>query len=164
MTQYPKLDYFFFDIPVYRCSQDKHSAEMDSEKCRFLGRLQRTSTAEINDDLERLFDREVSYPWRFNDIIGWIRLFVLGPQLRGELWWNRTTRQVKRGRKRFSFDGEAFELNLLNVNDSTEIVRLILERLNSLNRHFLFKGRYIDLSLFMNLSPYINWQSLMQSQ
>jgi len=163
MAEYPKTDYFFFELPVYRCSEAEHSTETESAKRRYLKKFDRPSVPQLHDDLVRLFYDLYGYPWRYNDVIGWIRLFVLGCQLRGDLWWNHTKRQVRRGRKKFIFAGKAFELNVLNVNDSAEIERLLFERLHSTNEDFVLKGRYIDISLLTNLSPYINWQSLIQS-
>src|SRR3990172_122407 len=53
-----------FEIPIYRCNEDKHSDEMAKEKARYLSplsRLQSYATA------ERRFDEEEWYPWRYNE-------------------------------------------------------------------------------------------------
>lgn len=86
------MEKYFFDIPIYRCTIDKHTDELDKEKQKHLQHLVDLHGPEVKDSrsyewAEHYFDRERWYPWRYNEIIGWIRLYILGPQIRGELWF-----------------------------------------------------------------------------
>ena len=95
MIQYSTVDRVFFEIPVYRCSFDAHSAEMESDKQRLIGHLSREDTPQTYDAMLHYFDTKVWYSWKYNEIVGWITLAVISSQFRAELWWNRATRQVR---------------------------------------------------------------------
>lgn len=158
-------DMYFFDIPIYRCTLSKHTQEMITEKTNLLKTLNPSEFARNNQDLYAdfgdYFDRHVWYSWRYNDIIGWIRLFVCGTQLRGDLWWVNTQRIVRRGKKDFRYSGKAFESQNLENETSDEIFETLCNCLKMLSKDRPIKGRYIDMELIMTLGPYVNWRKLM---
>ena len=67
-------------------------------------------------------------------------------------------------RKTFEFRGKVFELDVLGINDSTEITRLLTNELTLALKFRPFKGRYVDLTPFKNISLHIDWISFMESK
>jgi len=159
---------FFLDIPVYRCTQEKHTKEMEMEKRGLIQYLESSGVPRENAptaylNAENHFDRNLWYSWKYNDIIGWIRLFVCGRQLRGEYWWVTSRRIIKRGKKEFSYCGKAFESEDIISEDSNQIFSILCGLLNQLSKERPFKSRYIDMELLLTLGPYINWRELIDS-
>ena len=157
---------YVFEIPVYRCSRDKHAMEMERNRERIAERLRRYGgnglpSGFFEECVQRFHAREW-YPWKFNEIVGWIRLYVLGRQIRGETWFIRAKR-IRRDlkRKRIFYVGKAFEVDISPSDTSQEIFEAILAELKKLSAEKLFRGRFIDLETFVNVGPYINWVELL---
>ena len=112
---------------------------------------------------ENHFDRNLWYSWKYNDIIGWIRLFVCSRQVRGDYWWVKSYRMIKRGKKESRFCGKAFESEEINTEDSSQIFDILCGLVNQLSKERPFKGKYIDTELILTLGPYINWRELIDS-
>lgn len=158
-------DTYFFDVPVYRCTNKKHSEEMAAEKFGLTKQLAdsgftREQVPNTFSSIENYFDRSLWYPWKYNDIIGWIRVFVCGRQIRGEYWWVLSKRIIKRGKKQFRYCGKAFESEDITSENSNQIFLLICELLTQLAKERPFKGRFIDIELLSAIGPYINWRDL----
>ena len=78
---------YIFDIPVYRLSEkdyqkeeDKFSLEIHNEVFLKNGRV--NSQTSYEDFKEKWMMPGDS--WRYNEIIGYIKLYILGSQIRGE--------------------------------------------------------------------------------
>jgi hypothetical protein len=124
--------------------------------------ISREKNPEIYHAAEQYFDREIWSPWYFNQIIGWLRLYVFGTSIKGEYYFidaKRISKFVKY--KRFLYRDKAFELNLSNSESSTDIYESIRDRIKRLNSEKPFKGRYIDLEKFGNVGPYLNWRAIL---
>ena len=159
---------FFLDVPVYRCTQEKHTKEMEMEKKSLIQFLEQSGVPRENaptayKKMENHFDRDLWYSWKFNDIIGWIRLFVCSRQIRGEYWWVRSRRIIKRGKKEFHYCGKAFESEEITTESSAQIFIILCRLVNQLSKERPFKGRYIDTELLVTLGPYVNWRELSDS-
>jgi len=78
---------YIFDIPVYRLSEkdyqneeDKFSLEIYNDVFLKNGRVDsQTSYEDFKEKWMIPRDR-----WRYNEIIGYIKLYILGSQIRGE--------------------------------------------------------------------------------
>jgi hypothetical protein len=161
-------DMYFFDVPIYRCTLDKHTKEMEIEKKELTKILDnsgftRDKIPESYSNLESHFDTNIGYSWKYNDIIGWVRLFVCGTQLRGDLWWISSSRIIRRGKKQFRYFGKAFESQSIKGETSSEIFEILCICLKELSKERPIKGRYIDMELLLNLGPYVNWRRFMDS-
>ena len=97
--------HFFFEIPIYRCTLDAHTEFIAREKdsyLRYVG-ADPINTPDSYASALASFERERWYPWRFNEVVGWIRLYRYGSQIRGELWFVRSKRLVPRGQKNYEY-------------------------------------------------------------
>ncbi len=102
--------FYFFDLPVYRIPEDRYYKERDE----YVDRLMTRPTTSLNPSTEgrlsqqdeamrsHLFD---SYGgvWRYIEIIGYVRLHLLGTQIRGEYWRVNKKRIVRARNKVLEF-------------------------------------------------------------
>src|SRR5947209_66451 len=101
-------DYYIFDIPVYRCEEQKYYAAMDEgaakhlEKLSALTGISREKALNLWRDIEEHFWATYGGPWEFNQTIGWIRLYAEGSYIGGNLWWVNAKRIRRNMRKTFS--------------------------------------------------------------
>ena len=89
---------YFFDIPVFRCSFEKWYEEQMGKK-EALARYYEVKEFIPTNNIERInivFDINQS-KFRYNEMIGMIKLFAIHLQIRGELWSIRERRLQKRG-------------------------------------------------------------------
>lgn len=169
------MERYFFEIPIYRCSPEKHNKETDDmheEAIRFFDVQKRMLPEhDFSDNIERRFLRLYS-PYDYNEVIGWIRLYILGTQIRGryyfesdpknpELYKTRINRGIRK--KRFIDCGKAFEMSTYKDQTSTEIFSDLLEELERLNKEESpFKKRYLDLEQLKKMGPFVDWKYLVQ--
>jgi hypothetical protein len=157
---------YVFDIPIYRCRIDKHTREFEDEKTKFFSPLFKYGPEVIHSQSyafqQNYFDREKWYPWRFNEVIGWIRLFTLEDQIKGELWFVKAQR-IRKGLKKKSihYVGEAFRLWRFPKKSSTQIYEKLCSILDRILAEEPLKGRYVDTELFHNIGPYVDWKKLL---
>jgi len=156
-------DRYFFDIPIYRCSPDRHTSWLAEEKRKSLQPFEdtRDTAPESLAIAKQWFDEWHWYPWRYNETIGWLRLYALGAQIRAELWYVKAKRIVRETRKRIFFVGKEFELSFRTTDSNTEIGREVLERLKDLKQQPLFRKRFIDLECFEAVAPNLDWKGLL---
>ena len=70
-------------IPIYRCTIEKHSSEMESAKKSIVKSCRAEENTEAKIIIENAFDRDTWYPWRYNEIVGWVSLEISGNKLTG---------------------------------------------------------------------------------
>lgn len=154
-----------FEIPVYRCTQEKHGQEMAAEKAKFLRPLTATATAsphiEIPQRAEDIFNRHKWHCWRYNEIIGWICLRSQPRSIWAEYFHTKAKSIRKFPRKApIEYNSKLFELLITPRDRSITIFNFLKSGLTDLKDEKLPKTRYIDLALFNNIGPHINWRSL----
>ncbi|MGA2071562.1 MAG: hypothetical protein ABSG97_09455 [Sedimentisphaerales bacterium] len=161
---------YFCDVPIYRITKSKYNEELNKYTDRFYEHPKLPTQEEIkafyadNPKYEAIqkimLEREYGGRWRFNEIVGHIRLFFLGYQIRGELWLVNVKRFVKSRRKTF-FHQPGFrpEVNISISSSNQEIFDCIIKLLNRVRPRF--KGRFIDSSIIEQIGPYIDWNSLL---
>jgi len=153
------MEHEILDIPIYRCSSQTHEKEMSEEKRKLIEFCKVEEGTDSYSIISQSFDRDKWYPWRYNEIIGWIQIILNRSKLIGELWFvkNRISRKLKS--KRFFYQGKAFECFLQNYKDNTEIAKHVF---NSLKEYYLGsingKKRYIDLEDVEFKLTMIDWQ------
>lgn len=155
----------FFDIPVYRLSEEENEQEWinSGENKTLQDEFYKKYPEKESRDRE-LLRAGFGGEWRYNEIIGYIRLYIYGTQIRGEYYVNKAKKQRRSRKKQFKFSthklasGESFSLK----NKNNEIYKIILLYLDEcekeLNKARKSKKRYIDTSIFKRIGPYINWE------
>ena len=62
------------EIQVYRCSKEKFKEELKKKKARFIDRLNIPQKSEAYKKSEAYFESNYGHPWRYNELIGFIRV------------------------------------------------------------------------------------------
>ncbi|SRR5258708_18950042 len=157
---------YFFEIAVYSCNADRFFAERENKLNSHLDWITRQSGGTTREQAPHTFMVAEQYflktygDWRYTQAIGWIRLYILGTQIRGESWIvdaKHITREMNK--KKFYHYGKAFELDFfLGEDSSSEIFSQLCDTLANTVKDKPFKGRYLDLEAFQKIGPFINWR------
>ena len=160
----------FFEIPIYRCDQNQHEKETEKERTDFIANrfqfapeLPQKIDKQLHTDAEKDFNAHCWYPWRYNEIVGWIRLYADGTRIVGELWYIRAkTIRRRLVKKEYSYIPMKFiELNVHSSDSSEDIFKKICAELEQLNSKRLLKKRYMDIDIFKTIGPFIDWRQLL---
>lgn len=164
---------YFFDVPVYRLSEERYYRDMaqhiddvlfppEDQLSNTLRELDRINPNE-NDALRGHIAKKYGGSWQFNEIVGYIRLFFLGFQVRGE-YFTIGQKNICRTRRKI------FELKSLNLAPEVEIsdftsnaaiLAAVMEYLSNCRKEL--KGKHVDSEMFVNLSRFIDWQAFLRS-
>ena len=163
---------YFFQVPIYRCTFDKFRNETlnkikkRKEYLEDRWKWQKESPKMLSISRKAVFPaverRAFEKPWKYNEIIGWIELYIWSGQIRGDLYYIKKIERVKRfGKKEYYYLSKTFEMNIFSNETSKQIFTRLLTTLNS---HFneIFKNRYLDLDILKNAGKNINWKKLVQ--
>ncbi len=149
-------DKYIFDIPVYRKSPGEFDAEINTAMTK------RVEYITSHDPERRRLDKETHQrvyhaviaesggPWQYNQIVGWLRLFVEGGKIGCHPWWVDSKRLSRRMRyKRYYLQTPSDILGVhLRKESSDEIFDILLKRLSKKDKEPQYKNHYIDLDVF----------------
>ena len=161
------LNRYFFEIPIYRISHERFNQKYDSALQRYWERLEELSgfkrdkfpeTSRLNT--EQHFWETYGGPWHYNQVIGWMRLHILGSQIRGELWWMVGKRFHRKSRNQIKCLGKAFEIHFFPDESSEQIFARIEQEFEQFQNKWRRKGRIMDLECFRTLASCIDWRKL----
>jgi hypothetical protein len=160
----------FFDVPIYRVSQDQFDAEFE----RFIEKQSEGMDQKVvakqkeyleqnrqEDGLRR--DRMLHSfggPWQFNEIVGHIRLHFLGNQVRGTLWMIDKKRVNRTRKKQFSVltHKVVAELGIPRRATNQEVYETILKYLNSARKKL--RRRFVDTRVFERIGRFVDWNAM----
>jgi hypothetical protein len=159
---------YFHDLPVYRLPEDAYNAGHDNEVAEFVveARLGLDPNPQREKELTMAIGQhyyEKYGPWRFNEIIGYVRLHFLGSQVRGEYFVTKRSRLV-RTRKRtlvYSTHKLAPEHHVQRDSTNEQILRVILDYVHACRREA--PRRYFDDSWLLTIGPMVDWNAVMKS-
>lgn len=163
---YTLMEKYFFEVPIYRCSVEKHTQEQEYSKNKRLQALIDIHGESVKSShsyrwTKSDFDTNHWYPWRYNEIIGWLRLYTLSNQVRGDLWFINAKRiRSDLKEKRNHFVGKAFEKTILPSYSSSKIFEIICKELEYQSKDYPIKGRFMDTELFYQIGKYVDWKKL----
>jgi hypothetical protein len=157
---------WFLEIPVYRCEPEKFIKECQEKIQRHHEWLYRTSGVpqEQAARVYRLAEeriRDKHGHWRFNQVVGWIRLLAMPHQIQGEYYFIEPKRIRKDFiNKRVVWQGKAFEVHFLPEQSNDDIYRELCEALNRLQREKPFRGRFLDMEVLQGIGNHMKWRAL----
>lgn len=155
-----------FEIPIYRLSPEEFEEELEKELDRICMPLK---------EFEELFEKDavqkyeahrhalklhIEYPWKFNEIVGWLLLTSDSEIFSGELFYKRGKRIVKGSTSRIDYREVAFRFDIKDSWTDKVVYNRILAELKGLNQNTLTKNRYIDTNSFETVGEYIRWNKL----
>lgn len=178
-------DKHFFEIPIYYCNEQEYyehvtkeiKAEFDSVRSQYdtvyksAGKTTMATDGEIQESVVRNLNK---VSWQYNLIIGFIRLFVLGDQMRGEYYFVENKRMsVEVKNKRIRWMGKFFPEFTIKNNSNQEIIDKFIKEIEDgknhlintmkLSKKFGFGKIYIDTECFLNIAKFVDWQLLMKN-
>ena len=114
--------------------------------------------------IEKTFRKDYIAPWRYNQIVGWIRIYKLGCQIRGEFWLITAKRFARNLRKKqFLLCGEAFNRGVFSDQSSKEIFHIIRNSLIEFEEQYN-RNIVIDIENFQELGEFVDWRQLMLTE
>lgn len=101
--------------------------------------------------------------WEYNEVLGFIELYILGDQIRGTLYFVDSKKITKNIRNRKVVEsGKLFELSTHNFSSSEIFNFLVHELEQAQSNNKKLKNRYIDFSGIIKIGNYIDWQRLVK--
>ncbi|MFH1162175.1 MAG: hypothetical protein V1696_02780 [Candidatus Jorgensenbacteria bacterium] len=158
-----KHERYFFDIPIFRTDINKWTEEQKANEEVFIQRIIETS-GYVTEKFAREHAKKWLHPqwssYRYEEMVGMIRLYAMTQQIRGELWFvkQRITRNLKK--KRWHYLGKLFEFSIFETDTNLEINERILKKLQEENKKGLLRNKYIDLEAFKTTGKYIDFLKL----
>lgn len=158
---------YLYDLPVYRISSVAYNADMDARVAAQLDGMREVPGYEPPEHVV-MFIKDHQYrkfgPWRFNEIVGYIRLHVLGTQIRGEYFSAEKKRSSTGRHKVFTYRTHklAVEIEIRRQSFITsEQVWDAMQRYVDRCRKELKRGRVIEDSLLRALGPHVDWLAVL---
>jgi len=163
---------YLFEIPVYSCSKVDYYKTCKSNVMKRIDwfnkqnlAIPREKAQESYMNFERSTKEKYETPWDYNEVVGFIKIYKLGIQIRGETWFI-SAKRIQRGMKTkiFIYTGDTFEITCYENDSSQDIFKDIISALFEANKKRPFKNKHIDLSSFMNCGPFIDWHEIILSE
>ncbi len=155
-------------IPIYRCTESDHHATMERKKAELLAECSDGATplAEaITVRLNSYFERVINYSWTFNEIVGWIELYLDDERVVGDLWLDESKRFCSGIRKKkICYVGKCLEVSTGICRSSVEVFESMVVELNRVASKRRLRKRYVDLEIFTNTGRFLDWKTLVESR
>ena len=155
-----------FEIPVYRILEERYYKEMreyiEKIKKEFDERF-------LNESYVNKYSRKkFGGSWDYNEIIGYLKIYRWGSQIRVYHWETDSKRKVRKGRKRFRQVADNYCCYPIYKNDDDnikfikimkEVVEQCKDIIKERNKKF-----YVDTRIFDSVVDYINWKDLFYAE
>lgn len=166
---------YFYDIPVYRLSSEKYYEELKAYKNKHLHDGRNEDDKKLKEQFyEKYPEKKANFEehifknfggqWEYNEIIGYIKLYSVGNQIRGEYFQIDKKRITKTRKKVFEWKCDKLvpEISFYRSETNEEIFNNICKYLNDCEKEL--NNRYIDLDNFLKIGKYLDWKKLLNFQ
>lgn len=165
---------YFYDIPVYRLPEEQYNRERNEHIDSMLFpegdpysqslRQKEADDPSCNSAVRDHLQRSYGGCWKFNEIIGYIRLHFLGHQVRGEYFSIRKKRIVRTRTRVLEYLTWklAPEVNIPRPYTNQGVYGAVLKYLADCRREL--PRRSVDTELFEVIGKHVNWVDLIESQ
>lgn len=162
-------------LSVYRLRREKYYSERDEyiEKTIYSGSKEHISfqhnfhkrTPVIKQQYENHLRHKYGGCWKYNEIIGFIKLHFLGRQIRGEYFRVKAERILKTRKKTFEYITHklAPERSIEKSADNEKTYKIIKGDIEDFYKE-LQRGQFIDDGHFCFLGYYVDWRKLLESR
>ncbi len=157
-----------FEIPIYRIDPDAFINELQKyldKTCQPITSFEEyfpKNAKEMYDSHRYQYELHIGYPWKFNEIIGWVLLNIDREIFSGELFYKKGKRIYKGSKSKITYRGEAFRFNIEDGITDLEIYSRIILKLKGLSKKSITRGRYIDTNRFETVGKFVNWKKLFE--
>ena len=101
------FDDYFLVVPVYRLREKKYYSEMNNDFKKLVSSAWDENFCQNNPDLVQGWkhSHRASYggDWEFNEVVGYIKLYFMGTQVRGEYWSTLPKKKFRTRKKHFEY-------------------------------------------------------------
>jgi hypothetical protein len=155
--------HYFFDLPVYRLTQEAYDKEFDRYFDKHTGAFARDLYQRDPKAKERarmMLWGGFGGSWKYNEIIGHIRLHFLGGQVRGE-YFAVSKKVIRRSRSKqleFQTWKLAPEVDIEVPYGRNEILAAVRQYIEDCKREV--RRRYIDTELFERIAEHMDWPAI----
>lgn len=154
------------DIPIYRCTFEKHAKALTTARERFASMCPRTDdlAQRKRRDLGTYFDKANWYPWRFNEIVGYVSLVTRRGEIVGELFLRESKRIVGRPKGRLIYHHEPLFMHVRREWKSKEIFDAMCSKLAELQKQDKrLRRRVLDTEILTNIGAHLDWRTIVNS-
>lgn len=156
-------------IPIYRCSKEQYDEEIAKDrkisKDRWLAVNPPESCTNLTQDEYRKimedFVNRIPNLWQYNQIIGYISIYVFCSKIKAELWYT-TKQKIRKGITYKDIRYKAYGLLDISTEYLTneQVFDRLIEDLEKIKEQYKsLKNRHIDLSELKSFGPFIDWKS-----
>ena len=155
-----------FEIPIYRLDPKAFVIELEKKLDKICNPLAMFENLFPNNSKEKYdahrhgLELHIGYPWKFNEIIGWVSLNIEREIFSGELFYREGKRISKGSKSKINYYGEVFRFDIIDEMTDLDIYLRIVTELKGVNKKTVTKRRYIDINRFETVGKYINWKKL----
>jgi len=162
-------DKHIFIIPIYRISEEKFYKVIENT---LDGLANPNKFKKLFEDWENKkleyknrMSKYLYYLWQFNEVVGWIGIFKLSTQIRGEIYYKYPGRIFQNSRIKIQWVGKLFELNVTGDESNNEIFEMVKSEIEmEVKNTKILKKRYVDLSSFERFGKYFDWNAFMLNE
>lgn len=161
---------YFFEIPIYRCGEEQFLSQRDRALAEHLKWLTDVSGVPperapvSHNNAKSSFIDSYGGPWRYNQIIGWLRMSAGRSSIAADLWLCDAKRYARRMRyKRFYYLGTQFVAQCPQELSSEQIFLQIMSRLREYNLAWRRRGIVLDLECLARIGPSVDWRSMLEN-
>jgi hypothetical protein len=161
---------YFFELPVYRLKEEDYYHQRDAHIDRAMYppddtyseamRAKDQAEPQKSVAVRHMFAESYGGAWRFNEIIGYIRLHFLGTQIRGEYFSVSRRRIVRTRTKQFAMRtwNLAPEIEIEQPITNASVRHAVDRYIESCRRHL--PKRYVDTETFDVVCKHVGWLAL----
>jgi len=157
-------NHYFFSVPIYIKSENRYF----EDRKNFIEQKLNTYKdygVKIDNRKEVMADqlaREYGGGWRYNQIVGYVKLYFYGDQVRGDLYYQRgqRIRRVRRNRIEYKFTNILTGYPIKITCSSKDIFEIIMKSLDEVQNKDYLRDRFVDVSDLKVIGPHINWKDL----
>jgi len=154
------LEPVFFEIPIYRTSIQNYSFEMKKMREKYYDKFPGLKEGTYFDNYKQLIENNHFYSWYYNEVIGFLNLYIFGNQLRVD-YWLISNKRIGKGirKKKFIYYGKTLEVQIDNTKSNSQIFEFIQSVLEDLEKR-KFKKRHFDLRALKVIGRFVDWKTL----
>ena len=153
-----------FSIPIYFCSHADFSKRIERKKKEFDAK-QKCSYAFKRYGIVQEF-RTIERSWEYNQIIGWIEIYVNGTTLKADYWLIDASRiTFNASRKCFEYRSKLADVSITYNKSNEEIVEDIKNFFRACQKGTYskkFKKYYIDIAQLYEWLGFLDIKALIQ--
>ncbi|MBX3244163.1 MAG: hypothetical protein KF685_06875 [Acidobacteria bacterium] len=152
-----------FEIAVYRKKPETLDTDLDKT---YVNSIRRIAPYYDLTNFKKhpsydYFRRRQGHPHPYNQVVGWIVLWVRNDSILGEYYATEGKRITHACKKLpLQWKGKAFDVYIFDEDTNVTIPAKIREEILLLTKSGTFSKRFIDLIAFDNLVSYVDWRKM----